>query len=117
MMTDKSIMTFGVHKGKTLANVPANYLLWLYENNKCYGELKAYIKDNLDVLKTELRREHIRKESKLHFDEFDAGIQFENNSGTRCKKFTTLEACNTCPECLFCEIKPKPKTPNKGRRI
>lgn len=116
-MTDKSIMPFGKWKGKTLANVPAQYLMWLYTENKCYGELKAYIKDNLDALKTELRRDHIRKESQAYFDEYDSGIQFENNDKHRCKKFTTLEACNTCPECIFCKIKPKPSKPNKGRYV
>lgn len=50
-MTDKSIMPFGQHKGKQLDQIPDEYLLWLYENNKCYGELKEYIKDNLDVIK------------------------------------------------------------------
>lgn len=50
-MTDKSIMPFGIHKGKQLDQVPNKDLLWLYENNKCYGELKEYIEDNLDVIK------------------------------------------------------------------
>lgn len=52
--TDESIMPFGIHKGKTMANVPAKYLIWLYEMDKVYGELKAYIQDNLDVLKKEV---------------------------------------------------------------
>ena len=51
--TDSSIMPFGAHKGKRLIDVPAQYLLWLYENNKCVGHLKNYIQDNLDVLKQE----------------------------------------------------------------
>lgn len=55
MLTDESIMPFGVHKGKKMANVPAHYLNWLYENNKCYGEVKQYIKDNLDVIKSEMK--------------------------------------------------------------
>ncbi len=50
-MTDKSIMPFGIHKGKQLEQVPDEYLIWLYENNKCYGELKEYIEDNLDIIK------------------------------------------------------------------
>lgn len=55
-MNDKSLMPFGVHKGKEMANVPASYLLWLYENNKCGGEVKAYIVDNLEVIKQEIKR-------------------------------------------------------------
>lgn len=55
-MTDESIMPFGKHKGKKMADVPADYLLWLYENDKCRGEVKAYIEDNLQVIKDEIRR-------------------------------------------------------------
>jgi len=54
-MNDNSIMPFGKFKGFKLANVPADYLLWLYNANKCYGDLKAYIKDNLDVLQSEIK--------------------------------------------------------------
>ena len=54
-MTDESLMPFGKFKGEKLANVDASYLIWLYENNKCFGELKAYIKDNLDVLQSEIK--------------------------------------------------------------
>lgn len=50
-MDDNSLMPFGIHKGKKLANVPDNYLIWLYDNDKCSGELKKYIKNNLDSLK------------------------------------------------------------------
>jgi uncharacterized protein (DUF3820 family) len=54
MMNDESIMPFGKYKGEKLANIPPDYLIWLYDNNKCYGELKEYIKDNLDVLNSEI---------------------------------------------------------------
>ncbi len=53
-MTDDSIITFGKHKGQKLANVPPEYLLWLYENGNIYGELQAYIADNLEVIKSEI---------------------------------------------------------------
>ena len=55
-MTDESLMPFGKHKGEKLANVPAHYLLWLYEAGKCFGELKIYIEDNLQVIKDEIKR-------------------------------------------------------------
>jgi hypothetical protein len=32
-MTDDSKLTFGMHAGKPLSEVPDKYLLWLYENN------------------------------------------------------------------------------------
>lgn len=53
-MTDESIMPIGKYKGEKMANVPASYLLWLYENGNIYGELKQYITDNLEVIKSEI---------------------------------------------------------------
>lgn len=62
-LTDESIMPFGKHKGKEMANVPASYLLWIYDEwtlpNPRFGfvhkEVKAYIEENLDVLKKEVK--------------------------------------------------------------
>lgn len=48
--TDESIMPFGKHKGKTLANVPDSHLLWLYDNGRM-GRLKTYIESNLTAIK------------------------------------------------------------------
>lgn len=47
---DNSIMPFGPHKGKHLKDVPAHYLIFIYENERS-GRLTEYIKDNLDVLR------------------------------------------------------------------
>lgn len=55
-MDDNSRMPFGKHKGTELANVPADYLLWLHKEGKCFGELKRYIEENMDVLKEEIQR-------------------------------------------------------------
>jgi len=55
-MDDNSIMPYGAHKGTKMANVPANYLLWLLNNNKCSGDVKAYIEDNKDVLEHEIKQ-------------------------------------------------------------
>lgn len=60
-MTDESIISFGEYKGQMLANVPASYLFWLYMNDKCYGELKDYIEDNLDVIKFEINQMNSNK--------------------------------------------------------
>jgi len=54
-MTDETIMPFGKHKGEKLANVPPDYLLWLYDNDKCFADLKQYITENLDVLRAEIK--------------------------------------------------------------
>lgn len=53
-MSKDATMPFGKHKGKLLKDVPSDYLLWVYENkDDLYGDLKAYIEDNLDVIKQE----------------------------------------------------------------
>lgn len=49
-MNDSDKIQFGVYKGTALANVPADYLLWLFDNQKCYGQLKEYIIENKEVL-------------------------------------------------------------------
>lgn len=51
MLKDTDKITFGVHKGKALANVPAHYLLFIYENGyRMPDELKKYIEENKEVL-------------------------------------------------------------------
>jgi uncharacterized protein (DUF3820 family) len=54
MLTDQNKMPFGKWTGTRLANVPADYLIWIYENKKCNAEVAEYIKDNLEVLKKEV---------------------------------------------------------------
>lgn len=39
-----------------MANVPADYLLWLYENGKLTDEIKQYIEENMDVLECETNK-------------------------------------------------------------
>lgn len=60
-MTDESLMPFGKHKGKAMANVPAHYLLWLWENADLRDPLKAYISENLEVIKDEIKKNEIKK--------------------------------------------------------
>ncbi len=55
-LTDYDRMPFGKHKNEKMANVPAGYLMWLYNENKCNQEVRDYIEDNLDVLKEEIKR-------------------------------------------------------------
>jgi uncharacterized protein (DUF3820 family) len=50
-------MPYGKYKGTKMIDVPASYLLWLYENSYCSVTVNNYIKDNLDVIKEEIRRE------------------------------------------------------------
>lgn len=53
-MDDKSIMPFGKYKGEKMGNVPADYLIWLFENNKCFGDLLGYIRANEVNLRQEI---------------------------------------------------------------
>ena len=60
-MNDESIMPFGKYKGEKLANVPPSYLLWLFDEGKCYGELRAYIVDNMDAIKAEIEYQNKKR--------------------------------------------------------
>jgi len=52
-VTDNSLMPFGKFKGRPMANVPAPYLLWLYNNNCNHQGVKRYIVSNLELLNRE----------------------------------------------------------------
>lgn len=52
-------MSFGKYAGKRLEDVPATYLLWLYEQPFFrrieYIPLRDYIMENMDVLEKEVK--------------------------------------------------------------
>lgn len=59
-LTDESPMPFGKFKNKKMMEVPADYLLWLYDQRsgmKPFGEasqaVRDYTMENLEVLKKE----------------------------------------------------------------
>lgn len=54
--TDHTPMPFGKYKGKAMINVPAVYLLWLFNNGCDHAGVKRYITDNLDALNKEVSR-------------------------------------------------------------
>jgi uncharacterized protein (DUF3820 family) len=50
-LTDQSIMPLGLHKGKRMEDVPADYLVWYRENAKKPNKaVMEYIIDNWQVL-------------------------------------------------------------------
>ena len=61
-LTDTSPMPFGKYSGQAMANIPADYLLWLYKKNqqtRTYGKMKAvmdYIEANKEVLEQEVKQ-------------------------------------------------------------
>ena len=63
-LTDESLMPFGKYKGTKMANVPADYLVWLLNNGCNVGLVADYIRDNLDVLNAEIERKNKSKYQK-----------------------------------------------------
>lgn len=59
-MTDDSIMPWGKYQGKRMAEIPDHYLLWLYENQYCSGDVKIYIAQNLDAIRSNIARQKNR---------------------------------------------------------
>ncbi len=55
---DTTPMPFGKYKGKQLQDVPASYLLWLWDEKlPLYDKaLEAYILENLDVLRHQTKK-------------------------------------------------------------
>ena len=49
-MNDDSEMPFGMYKGNKLANVPNDYLLYIYNKGWAKDDLKKYIKANMDSI-------------------------------------------------------------------
>lgn len=54
-MEDNDLMPWGKYQGTKMLDVPASYLIWIYENNKCSGDVKKYIEENMQCLKDELK--------------------------------------------------------------
>ena len=61
--TDSTIITFGIYSGKKLIDVPASYLIFLFDKNKCNKDLRDYIIDNMNVLRDEIRREEQKRQN------------------------------------------------------
>ena len=55
-LTDESPMPFGKYKDMEMEDVPASYLIWLLENNKCSKPVKEYIEENLETLELEIKQ-------------------------------------------------------------
>ncbi len=55
-LQDTDPMPWGKYRGDKMANIPAGYLLYLLENDKCSGDVKVYIEENKDTLEEERRK-------------------------------------------------------------
>ena len=53
--TDETPMPFGKYLGVKLKDIPASYLVWIYENcEELNFNLKQYLKVNLHILELEV---------------------------------------------------------------
>ena len=56
-INDDSLMPFGKYRNVKMANVPASYLIWLYNTGgNTYSDVRAYIKNNLEILQKEVEQ-------------------------------------------------------------
>jgi uncharacterized protein (DUF3820 family) len=53
-MKDTDLMPYGKYKGEKMANLEASYLIWLFENNKAFGDVLKYIRANESNLRLEM---------------------------------------------------------------
>jgi uncharacterized protein (DUF3820 family) len=54
--TDKTLMPYGKYKGTALANIPADYFLYLYHEKMISNFLLLkYVENNLDVLESQVK--------------------------------------------------------------
>ena len=60
-MNDSSLMPYGKYQGQKMANVPPEYLLWIFENNKCTSEVAKYISENMDAIKAEIEYQNKKR--------------------------------------------------------
>lgn len=62
ILTDEDWMPTGKYKKggddpKKMEDVPAKYLMWLWDNEKAIPQVKQYIQDNLEVIKQQAKQE------------------------------------------------------------
>lgn len=54
-LADSDPMPFGKYKGQKMEDVPAQYLLWLYDENIQHAGVKDYIERSYSALLTECK--------------------------------------------------------------
>lgn len=53
MLSDQDLMSFGKHKGEKMEDVPASYLLWLWNEGISHQGVKEYITESFSALEKE----------------------------------------------------------------
>ena len=54
-LTDESPMPYGKYKGRPMEDVPADYLIWLVDNQRASPEVMSYVEENREVLNKEIK--------------------------------------------------------------
>lgn len=62
VLTDESIMWYGIHRHKKMEDVPAGYLIYCYDTNKCPPNVRVYVQENREVLDKQYQEEQENKE-------------------------------------------------------
>ncbi len=55
------IMPTGKYSGRRMSEVPADYLMWLYDNDRCVAEVRDYIVRNLGWLREKAERKKLAR--------------------------------------------------------
>ena len=55
ILTDQSKMPFGMHKGKTLAEIPDSYFVYLYDDG-IQGDLRVYIEESVPAVANSINK-------------------------------------------------------------
>jgi len=56
-LTDDSLMPRGKYKGTPMRDVPASHLKYLWDMDYAWGDVKEYIKENLDAITKEVKKQ------------------------------------------------------------
>jgi len=56
-LKDTDPMPFGEHKDKPMEEVPASYLLWLYDQGIKHNAVRRYVEKNMNFLQQEEKQE------------------------------------------------------------
>ena len=71
-LTDESPMPFGMYRGKEMANVPPEYLMWVKDTikptrtNKDAKLVLKYIDKNLDAIELEVKLLNEKRKNNVH---------------------------------------------------
>lgn len=103
--THTTAMPYGKYQGRQMQQVPADYLLWLYQNDKCSERVKMYVEENIDAIRT-----RNAEESKSRTQQLSLRMPFGSYKGYHVKEIPAeyLEAMydnGRCPKNLLSYMK------------